>query len=68
MIPFQINPEQAMKEVQQVGEKLAKGFQTLAELGDIEVGCTPKEAVYHEDKLTLYHFVPFAEVTNKTPF
>ena len=67
MMPFQIKPDEALKEVQEVGEKLAKGFKTLSELGDIEVGCTPKEAIHHEDKVTLYHFIPFAEVKNKTP-
>ncbi|MFO1435425.1 MAG: class III poly(R)-hydroxyalkanoic acid synthase subunit PhaC [Gammaproteobacteria bacterium] len=67
MMPFHIKPEAAMKEMQDIGEKLAAGFKTLSELGDIEVGCTPREAVYQEDKLTLYHFKPFAEVTNKTP-
>ncbi len=67
MMPFQIKPDEALKEVQQVGEKLAKGFKTLSELGDIEVGCTPKEAIYHEDKATLYHFIPFAEIKNSTP-
>jgi polyhydroxyalkanoate synthase len=66
-MPFQIKPDEALKEVQEVGEKLAKGFKTLSELGDIEVGCTPKEAILHEDKVTLYHFIPFAEVKNKTP-
>jgi polyhydroxyalkanoate synthase len=67
MLPFEIKPDEALKEVQQIGEKLIKGFKTLCSLGDIEVGCTPKEAIYHEDKLTLYHFKPFGPVTNNVP-
>ncbi|MGQ0657346.1 MAG: class III poly(R)-hydroxyalkanoic acid synthase subunit PhaC [Chromatiales bacterium] len=67
MMPFHIKPEQALNEVQQIGQKLAQGLKTLSEIGDIDVGCTPKEPVYHEDKLTLYHFKPFRENLNPVP-
>lgn len=67
MMPFDIKPDQALNEVQQIGKKLAQGLKTLSEIGDIEVGCTPKEAIYHEDKLTLYHFKPFRADLNPVP-
>lgn len=40
--------------------KLVKGFDTLGHLReeDIEIGVTPKEEVYREDKVVLYRFLP----------
>jgi len=40
--------------------KILRGFKHLTQLReeDITIGATPKVAVYHEDKLTLYHFQP----------
>lgn len=39
-------------------EKLIKGVETFSRLreADIQVGVTPKEVIYQEDKLTLYRF------------
>ena len=67
MFPFQIRPDEALREVQQIGQKLSQGMHVLAELGDIDVGASAKEAVHHEDKLTLYHFKPQAEKVQPVP-
>lgn len=67
MFPFQIRPDQAVNEMQEFGHKLAQGMQNLAGLGDIDVGCTTKEAVYKEDKLVLYRFTPLVEKLNPVP-
>lgn len=67
MFPFEIRPDEAIGEIQEFGQKLARGMQNLSELGDIDVGCTPKEAVYHEDKLVLYRFAPLLEKLNPVP-
>jgi len=67
MLPFQIKPDEALNEVQQIGQKLAQGFKTLSEIGDIDVGCTPKEPVYHEDKMTLHRFKPLRDNLNPVP-
>ena len=37
---------------------LADGLGALAGVGDVDVGATPREAVYRENKLTLYHYRP----------
>ncbi|MEE9158779.1 MAG: class III poly(R)-hydroxyalkanoic acid synthase subunit PhaC [Gammaproteobacteria bacterium] len=61
MMPFQIRPDQALQEIQEFNTKLAHGLKTLSEIGEIDVGVTPKEGVYFEDKLTLYRFKPRTE-------
>jgi len=67
MFPFQIRPDQALSEIQAFGTKLSRGLRTLNEIGDIDVGCTEKESVYTEDKLTLYRFKPLVEKLNPVP-
>lgn len=44
-------------------ERLRRGVAALASIGDVAIGVTPKEAVYREDKLTLYRYRPFEETT-----
>jgi polyhydroxyalkanoate synthase subunit PhaC len=66
-LPFQIRPDQALKEVQDLGAKLNQGLHTLSDIGEIDVGVTPKEAVYREDKMVLYRFQPLAKQLNPTP-
>ena len=68
MIPVQIRPDQALEEVTSFGQKLGHGLQNLMEVGDIPTGVTPKEPVYHEDKMVLYRFQPDAKkVQNRIP-
>ncbi|SFM43384.1 polyhydroxyalkanoate synthase [Ectothiorhodospira mobilis] len=62
MIPIQIRPDQVMDEITTFQNKLGVGMQNLADAQDIPTGVTPKEAVYREDKLTLYRFQPPAAV------
>jgi polyhydroxyalkanoate synthase len=67
MLPLQISPDQALEEIREFGVKLNRGLRTLSELGEIEVGATPKEAVYREDKLVLYRFKPTTTAANAIP-
>ncbi len=67
MFPFNITPDSALKEIQEFGNKLGEGMQTLTELGEIPVGASEFEVVYHEDKLTLNHYKPLVKNPNKTP-
>lgn len=57
MIPFQIRPEQAAREMIEFNQSLAKGWENLLHAGPISTGVTPKEVIYQEDKVTLYRFV-----------
>ena len=69
MFAIQLNPEQIFKEVTNFNAKLAEGIKTLRAVGDLPSGVTPREAVYTEDKLTLYHYKnpTGKKPTNKTP-
>ncbi len=39
-----------------VGVKLAKGSETVTEIDRIDVGTTPKDIIYAEDKLQVFHY------------
>lgn len=65
MLPFQIRPDQAVQEMLEFNQKLAEGLKTLTQIGHIDVGITPREAVYQEDKLVLYRYRPI--VGNPSP-
>ncbi len=69
MIAVQLSPEQIFKEVTNFNCKLAEGIKTLREVGDLPSGVTPKEEVYREDKLVLYHYKSPTgkKPTNKIP-
>ena len=68
MPKVQIHPEQAIEELAAFSKKLSRGLQNLLEIGEIPTGVTPKEAVYREDKLTLYRYQPPAgKVQQPTP-
>lgn len=54
---LRIEPDQALEELAHLSQKLARGAQNLLQVRDIPTGVTPKEAVYREDRLTLYRFL-----------
>ncbi len=59
-LPINISPEDALHQITEINRKVIRGVQNMSELKheDIQVGTAPKEAVYHEDKLTLYRYTP----------
>jgi len=65
MLPFalQMGLEDLAQEYTDLTEKIVHGMDNLASLKeeDIVVGVTPREAVYQEDKVTLYRFEPKVE-------
>jgi len=58
-----------MHEFNELTQKLVKGVESFSRLRekDIEIGVTPKEEVYREDKVVLYHFTPKAEHSLNIP-
>ncbi|MEP0776359.1 hypothetical protein NDI39_01880 [Microcoleus sp. ZQ-A2] len=50
-------------------QKLVKGVESLSRLReeDIQIGATPKEEVYREDKVVLYRFTPKVEPSLNIP-
>lgn len=55
------------KELGETFTKLIKGAETLTEIEEIDVGTAPKELVYEEDKLKIYHYKQEGEMTCKVP-
>lgn len=56
-----------VKEVSELNTKLIKGAETLVGVDEIDVGTAPKELVYEEDKLKLYHYRQEGKVTCGVP-
>lgn len=69
MLPFDLRPDAVMQEITAYGQKLSHGIKNLMQVGEITSGVTPKNAVYREDKLTLFRFEnpDKAAVPNKVP-
>jgi polyhydroxyalkanoate synthase len=65
--PFSFDAAAALEEVTAFNRRLAEGVRSVTGLGDVEVGCTARDAVYAEDKLTLYRFRPLAEDAGLAP-
>lgn len=62
-----MRPDQAVQELLEFNQKLVNGLKILAEMGEIEVGTTPKEAVYQEDKMVLYRYKPIVDNPSPIP-
>ncbi|MEB3191820.1 MAG: class III poly(R)-hydroxyalkanoic acid synthase subunit PhaC [Snowella sp.] len=65
MLPFltQMRIEESTHEYVELTKKVVKGIENLSNLTeeDIQIGVTPKEAIYQEDKIVLYRFKPVVE-------
>ena len=64
-----INPAEAMREVADLGKRIAEGAKLFGEIRDedVAIATTPKDEVWREDKVTLYRYRPLAEAKVKTP-
>lgn len=62
-LPIQLNPANTLRELTEMQRKLVEGMRIMSRLRheDVQVGTTPKEPVYREDKLVLYRYVPLVE-------
>lgn len=68
MEALKYTPEKAFEEFQQFQANLAKGLKNLSEIGEIGAGVSPRDAVYQEDKMVLYHYLPTGDKKlNPTP-
>jgi polyhydroxyalkanoate synthase len=66
-MPLPIQPDRVLKDAVDFNRKIARGLLTLRDVGDVEVGTTPKEAVYREEKLVLYRYKPTVDKPAKIP-
>ena len=67
MIPFQMSPDAIVQEISDFNSKLAKGLNTLSQIGELEDGVSPRNVVYSEDKMVLYHYQPRVKKQNPVP-
>lgn len=67
MFPIQIRPDMALKETVEFNRKLLKGIDSIADVREIDVAPTPREKVYQEDEMILYHYVPTSKRVHKVP-
>ncbi len=58
MFPIDIRPDRLAEEMADFSRKLGKGAENLLNAEKIDTGVSPREAVYREDKLTLFHYTP----------
>src|SRR5688572_18827062 len=50
------NPAGFMEEMVSTTQKLAKGYETLQQIENVDVATTPKELVWQRDKISMYHY------------
>jgi polyhydroxyalkanoate synthase len=50
------NAAEMMEEMTKTSEKLVKGYEVLSKINDVEVATTPKELVWQDDLVKLYHY------------
>lgn len=69
MSAINLHPDQILQEIGNFNSKLAEGIKNLQQVGELPAGVTPREVVYTEDKLTLYHYKhpDGVKPKNKTP-
>jgi polyhydroxyalkanoate synthase len=67
VFPVQITPDAVVRELVEFNQKLITGIDSIADVREIDVAPTPKEIVYQEDKVVLYHYEPRAPSSCATP-
>jgi len=67
VFPIQITPDEAMREAVDFHRKLVRGLDSIVDIREIDVAPTPKEVVYREDDVVLYHYLPRRKRPCKVP-
>ncbi|MGE0115509.1 MAG: class III poly(R)-hydroxyalkanoic acid synthase subunit PhaC [Steroidobacteraceae bacterium] len=67
MSDFTLDPEQTRHEMAQMQQRATELLSSLAALRDVDIGTAPKDAVYREDKLTLYRYRPATSARTAGP-
>ncbi|MDR5658646.1 class III poly(R)-hydroxyalkanoic acid synthase subunit PhaC [Serpentinicella sp. ANB-PHB4] len=62
-----IDMEKTLNDMFDTQKKLIRGVDVLLNLEEPECGVTPKELVYSEDKMQLFHYKPLAKKVCKVP-
>lgn len=67
MVKPPLQPQRIVEDALEFNRKMAAGLKSLSQVGEVEVGASPKEAVYCEDKLVLYRYRRLVDKPAKTP-
>ncbi len=62
-----MNAAGLMEEMTKTSEKLVKGYEVLQKMDKVEIGTTPKELVWQNDLVKLYHYKRETPATCKIP-
>ncbi|HEX8326519.1 MAG TPA: class III poly(R)-hydroxyalkanoic acid synthase subunit PhaC [Hymenobacter sp.] len=62
-----LSPQSVVDELAATTAKLARGFEALRQLDELEVGTAPKQLVWKKDKIALYRYVRATPATVRTP-
>ena len=68
-LPIRITPESLLRELQQFNDKLTRGSKRLAALSEeqLAIATAPKEEVWREDMVRLYHYQPVVDKPARVP-
>ena len=63
-----LNPAAALSDAATLGTKMLRGSELLSQIRDedVAIATTPKDVVWQQDKVTLYHYRPAAEQKIRT--
>lgn len=67
MFPFANGFQKTLDEALSMNKKLIQGFNNLTSIKEIDIGTTPKELVYEEDMMKLYHYKPTVKNPHNIP-
>ncbi|NRZ98679.1 class III poly(R)-hydroxyalkanoic acid synthase subunit PhaC [Clostridium tetanomorphum] len=66
-LAYGIDMEKSFNEVVSLQKKMLKGMEVMMNIDEEGSDCTPKELVYKEDKMKLYHYKPLVKSPCKVP-
>lgn len=67
MFPFINELQKSVDETLDLNKKLIQGFSNMTSIKEIDIATTPKELVYEEDKMKIYHYTPVVKNPHSTP-
>lgn len=68
-LPIRLTPEALVRELQQLGAKIARGSQRLAALSEeqLDIATAPKDEIWRQDMVRLYRYRPVVERPDRVP-
>ncbi len=62
-----LNTKHVIGQLEELNKKLVKGAENLKSIEEVDVGTAPRDVVYEEDRMKLYHYRQEEKVTCKVP-